>query len=351
MIDLNSTRILITGASGSLGTQLAHELIQKDIRPICGVRESSRTDILDRMGLEKRTGDLRNRQELAALVRDIDLVVHTAALVDFRKDRLTNFTGINVMGAVDLYRAARNAGVKRFVHVSSIAAVGARKRDERSKVVGQAGWILSSNGRIDESWEFNLQDIHVPYIMTKHAAEVELRKEAADGGPELVIVNPSIILAPSFLGDDRHKVLETFSRWFLPGFSNMVNLVDVRDVAGGIVGAMERGRTGERYLLTGDNISARDLVLSVSAILRKAPQVIEAPRWLVNTAARIASGWTTTFGKSRVSFYPDLVKLMDYDWMYTSARARHELGYSPRSLLTILEELLSDEFADSYAKV
>jgi dihydroflavonol-4-reductase len=277
-------------------------------------------------------------------------VIHTAAYVNFRRDKLTQFTGANTIGAVEMYRAAREAGVKRFVHISTIAAVGGRKRNGDHKLIKQSGWIRSKDGHIDESWEFNLAHLRIPYVMTKHAAEVELMRESSEGGPELVVVNPSIIVAPSRTGDDRSRAMKTFSRWFMPSFGNMMNLVDIRDVAFGVLAALEKGRAGERYLLTGDNISARDLVLTVSAVLRKAPQLIGLRRWFLDLAARGSVTWRTLTGASKISFYPDLVKMLDYDWVYTCRKAREELGYNPRPILTTLDDLLTNDFGGSYAK-
>ncbi|MBD3256812.1 NAD-dependent epimerase/dehydratase family protein, partial [candidate division GN15 bacterium] len=283
-MELKNSRILVTGASGSLGKQLVYELHQRGFKPVCHVRKTSDTTFVDTLGLEKRVADLRIRPEVLALTREVDVVIHTAAYVNFRKDRLTQFTGANTIGAVEMYRSARRAGVKRFLHVSTVAAVGARERTRDQKAIHQSGWIRSSNGTIDESWQFNLDHLKIPYIMTKRAAEVELAKEAAEGGPELVTVNPSIIVAPSRSGDDRSRAMKLFGHWFMPSFANMVNLVDIRDVATGVLKAVERGRPGERYLLTGDNISVRDLVLAISAILRKAPQLIGLRRWALMLA-------------------------------------------------------------------
>ena len=341
---LSDHRILITGASGSLGKQLIFEMVQRGIKPIAQVRETSDTTFIDSHQIEKRVVDLRRGEDLAALVDGIDMIIHTAAWVNFRQDRLTQFTGINTIVAVSLYNAARKAGVKRFLHVSTIAAVAGlrrrsvdRKRPELSELV-------------NEENEFNLDHLRIPYIMTKHAAEVELNKAAAEGGPELITVNPSIIVAPSRSGDDRGKASKTFSRWIMPDLPIMVNLVDIRDVASGVLAALARGRSGERYILAGDNIKVRELVLAVSAILGKLPHLVRFPRAFYDFLARASVTVCKLIGKSKISFYPDLVRMLDYDWVYSSAKAREELGYRNRSIFITLEELLSNDFIGSYIK-
>jgi nucleoside-diphosphate-sugar epimerase len=154
--DIATGTILVTGASGSLGSQLLYELTQRGLKPIAHVRPSSDTTFIDSLGLEKRTADLRIRPELAQLVNGVDFVIHTAAWVDFRGNRLTQFAGINTIGALEMYRAAAQAGVKRFLHVSTVAAVGALPR----KVAADGS--LPPVRRLTENWQFNLEHLRVP---------------------------------------------------------------------------------------------------------------------------------------------------------------------------------------------
>ena len=338
-------RILITGASGSLGQQLIYELTRAGCRPIAHVRESSDTRYIDSLGLEKRVADLRNKEQLAALVEGIDGIIHTAAWIDFRRDRLTQFTGINVFGAVELFKAAQAAGVERFLHVSSVAATAAIPF-----VNGEKSLLRESPERVTEEHEFNLEHLRIPYIMTKRAAEVELNKLVGSGKTELVTVNPSIMLAPSPTGDDRARAIKRFGHFVLPGFQNRVNLVDLRDVAPGVIAALRFGRAGERYILAGDNVTARELVLTASAIVRRVPHVMRMPRGVFEIAAKLSLTWGKLTASSRIGFYPDLVKLLDYDWAFSSMKARRELGYTNRSIWVTLDDLLNNRFHGTYLK-
>ncbi|MEW5993701.1 MAG: NAD-dependent epimerase/dehydratase family protein [Candidatus Zixiibacteriota bacterium] len=344
-MDVNTAGILITGASGSLGKQLIYEFSQRGIRPVAHVRPSSDTSFIDRLGLEIRYADLRSPTELRALVEGFDAVIHTAAWVNFRQDRLPRFTGINTFGAVELFKAAQKAEVKRFVQVSTVAAIGALRRSEDTESP-----LLENARPVNEAHSFNLGHLRIPYIMTKRTAEEELLGLAAEGPTELVIVNPSIIVAPSRTGDDRGKALKKLNRFIVPDFPQRLNLVDIRDVAPGIIAALEKGRPGERYILAGDNISAKDLVLAVSSILGRAPHLLRIPRALLNVAARWSLWYSRLLGRGKVSFYPDLVKLLDFDWVYSSLKARRELGYQNRALHITLTDLLNNNFVGSYAK-
>lgn len=341
--DIEKDKILVTGASGQLGKQIIYELNLRGIKPIAHVRPTSETSYIDSLGLEKRRADLRQPEGLDKLVEGVDLVIHTAAWVNFRQDRLTQFTGINTIGALNAYRAASSAGVKRFVHVSSVAAVGAVHRK-------QNGHRHLSDILIREDSEFNLGHLRIPYIMTKRAAEEELKKAAAESSTELVTVNPSIIMGPSGTGDDHGKARRLFNRFIMPDLPIRVNLVDIRDVAPAVISALCRGRNGERYILAGDNITVKDLVLAVSSIIGKVPHVLRIPRPVYDFTARAAVILAKLMGKGKVSYYPDLVKLLDYDWAYSYSKAREELGFRCRSIHTTLDELLTNSFVGTYLK-
>ena len=153
-VDLKTSKILITGASGSIGSQLLFEFNKKGIQPIAHVRESSDTAYIDSLGLEKRVADLRRKDQMGMLMEGIDLVIHTAAYVSFRYDRFTQFTGINTIAAVDLFNAAEKAGVKRFLHISTIAAIGAIKRKENLSELED----LFSN----EATRYNFDNLKIP---------------------------------------------------------------------------------------------------------------------------------------------------------------------------------------------
>lgn len=334
-------KILITGAAGSLGKQLIFELDKLGIQPVAHVRATSDTTYIDSLGLEKRAADLRNKEQLQEIVTGIDLIIHTAAWVDFRRNKLTQFTGINTFGAVDLFRAAQKAGVKRFLHVSTVAAVGATRRNGNEPDIRDL---------VNEDSEFNLNHLRIPYIMTKRAAEVELLKYLPDSSTELVMVNPSIIIAPVNSGDDRARALKALGKLIIPQFPNRINLVDLRDLAPAVLTALEKGENGQRYILAGDNISIRDLILAASSALGKIPHLITIPRPLLDLAAKSSLVTSKIFGHGKIPFYPDIVRMINYDWVYSSNKAREKLNYKNRSVYISLTDLLSNHFYGTYLK-
>jgi len=343
-MDLSGKNILITGASGRLGQQIIYELNKIGIKPAAHVRENSNTKFIDSLNLEKRTADLRNREKLPALVKGVDCIIHTVGLIDFRQDRMTQFAGVNTVAAADLFEAAKEAGVKKFVHISTVVAIGGVLRSSKSEE------HRGDTDLANEELPFNLEHLRVPYIMSKRAAEIELLQLSENGGTELVIVNPSIVMAPSRTGDDRTKAMKRLKGFVVPDLLNRMNLVDIRDVAIGVIAALRLGRNRQRYILGGDNITARDLILAISIELGKTPHLFKFPRGFFTAVANLSLFYSRLSGKSKISLYPDLVKLMDYDWAFSSMKARTELGYKNRSIYTSLKELLNNDFTDTFMK-
>lgn len=343
MATINSeSKILITGASGNLGQQIIYELVKAGIKPIVQVRPLSDCDYIDSLGLEKRTADLRRKDQIAQLVEGINYVIHSAAIVDFRQDRLTQFAGTNTMGALNLFNASAKAGVKRFLHVSTVAAVGAIKRSTAGKDID---YML-----VNENFEYNLEHLKIPYFMTKRAAEDELFKAVKDVDMELVMVNPSIIVSPSKDGKDFERVLKYFNKLIMPSIPIRVNMVDVRDVAAGTWLVLQNGEHGHRYILAGDNIKIRELVLDISALVGKIPHLVHFPRKFYDFTSRMWEVMKKVTGRSRIFYYPDIVKLLDYDWAFSSRKAHEQLGYNWRSIYVTLTNLLTNNFNNTYLR-
>ncbi len=335
--------ILITGASGNVGEQLVAALLQRDIRPIVQIRKTSDRRRLDPLNLETRVVDLRMPTEIASLCDGIDTVLHTVGWVNWQRGKTTQFTGINTFAAVDLYRRARDAKVKRFVHVSIATAVGAVPRSGR-------GSLEKEPPALSEDADYNLDQVRIPYLQSKRAAEIELLREAATGGPELVIVNPSLVLAPTRDGTDLERMRKLVDRFVFPQFRNWLNLVDVRDLAEGILAAAERGQPGSRYLLCGDNVTLQELILIVCRLAGKMPHLITPHPTLMRMSANLSLLWGQLFNRSVIRFYPELLKLLRYDYVYSITRAHRELGYSTRPLSTTLDNLAHSSFTGSLVR-
>ena len=233
------------------------------------------------------------------------------------------------LGAVRAFEGARSAGVKRFVHVSSIVGVGALPRRGRGR-----------NWNVDESFPYNLQGLRIPYIQTKRKAEERLLSIAGQGGPDLVIVNLPKVLSPPGEEKERTVTERLFQKPFLPLLPNRFNLVDGRDAAVGILLALERGRSNERYILGGEDVCIRRLADMISGILGKRPRLVPVPKVSLKAIAALSVAMKRMTGHEKMSFYPSLVRMLDFDWTCSSEKACRKLGYCFRPVKKTIEDFL-----------
>ena len=107
---------------------------------------------------------------------------------------------------------------------------------------------------------------------------------------------------------------------------------------------------GVDVTLAGENITAIELVRMASRLLNRKPVLVPVPRSLLNTAAHLIAAWNRSTGRSKQSFYPDLVKMLDYDWAWDSAKAKTELGFKPRPLQETLTDILTNRFSGTWMR-
>ena len=259
--------ILVTGGSGLLGRQLIQTLVAsgKQVRaivnknplpPIEGL-QSFKADILDVVALEEA-------------MQDITHVYHCAGLVSFDpsdKDRLYK---INVEGTANMLQAAMNAGVQRFVHVSSVAALGRLRKNEE----------------VNESMQWEKDTSNSIYGHSKFLGEMEVWRAMAEGLPA-VIINPSIIIGPGNWNESSLKIFKTVYKEF-PWFTEGVNgVVDVKDVANAMIMLMNEEVTEERYIISGHNVSYKDLFTNIARAFGKKPPTKPVTPFMANLVWRI----------------------------------------------------------------
>ncbi len=317
----NIKSILLTGASGQLGRRLLPRLIAAGYRVRAHYRSQEKVARYCPAGTETVIGDLLHPDWLTKAVHGCEAVIHAAARVSLRQGNYKEQYEVNVEGTKAVVSACRSGAVRGLVFVSSIITVGA-----------------SENGRpIDETAPFNLGKYDIPYIKTKH--EAEMLALAANGPSlEVISVNPSIMISPP----DRevtHNDLRKIPR-FLPAYFNFgLNLVETDDVITGVIAALEKGRPGQRYLLTGENIDpARTFELSKKYFGLRKP-FLKIPVSALIPISYLAALVDRLRGK-RPKLYPDMARIARYRFFYSHGKAERELGYSPKPLDETLENIL-----------
>jgi dihydroflavonol-4-reductase len=231
--------------------------------------------------------------------------------VSYRKADAERMYEANVIGTRNVLSAAMEAGVERVVHTSSTAAVG----------LSDGPVVLDEDARFDPRFR------DVPYMWMKHLAEVECT-EAAAAGLDVVIVNPTTILGAGDVHLNTGKLFQQIARGSLafapPGGNSVVALEDVVD---GHLLAMERGVTGRRYILNGENLEQVALLSRIAGALGRPPVRRVLPRW---TEAPLAAGARLAEAAGG-ALTPQVVFFSyRYRW-FSAARAQKELGWSPRA--------------------
>ena len=305
-------KALVTGASGFIGSHVVaalaaagHEVRAFDRRAPAEVPA----------GVETVAGDVLDADALARAAQGCDAVFHLAALYSYARAHARAMQAVNVEGTRAVLDAAARSGVRRVVHTSSCATCG--------PVAGRA----ATEADQPPDWE-----LAVPYKRTKLEGE-RLALDAARDGLDVVVVNPTTPVGP---GDRRPTptgkmvadVARGRARAYLSGAA--LNVVAVEDVAAGHLQAFEHGRSGERYLLGGENLSLREVFAIVASAAGRRPPRIGVPWALALGAARAGDAALRLVGREPSLLVLDEVRLARLPMTFDDARARRELGYASR---------------------
>ncbi len=308
---------LLTGASGFIGSHVASALAARGDELRVFARRSANLSPLEGIAYERATGDITDRRAVRRALDGVDRVFHVAGRTSLRpRDREAVFAA-NVRGARTMFEAAREAGVERFVHTSTVAAIGAAK----------------PGGTIDEEGSFEIGHLGISYANSKHEAELEGFRQAAHGLP-LVIVNPTFTLGPEDPTGTSMSLVRRFLLGQIPAYvDGALNIVDVRDVAAGHLLADERGELGERYILGGRNFTFDRLFADLSRLSGVEPPPLKLPGRLALTGLEAAERLGLP-----VPVRGEEVRSAALWWTYRSAKAKRELGFAPRPHEETLEE-------------
>ena len=315
--------VLVTGAAGHLGNNVLRALLARGrgVRVLVHSESSS----FGGLEVEKRAGDILDRPSLDRAFEGVEAVYHFAGVVSIVPSDGPRVIRANTLGTRNVVDACLAHGVEKLVHASSIHALTAG----------------GSHGVTDESCAPNDDPGAPSYDRSKTAGEAEILAGVARG-LDAVIVNPAAVIGPhDYFPHLAGRALIDMYLGKLPmNVAGGFNWVDVRDVAAGAISAEARGRTGERYLLSGQWASMPTIAaLMEQSTGRRGPRLV-APLWLARLGVPFIGAYAKLTRSQPLYTGPSLRALGEHQEC-NNAKACRELGFAPRPL----EQTIADTFA------
>jgi len=307
-------RVLVTGASGFLGSHIAEQLSEQGHQVVALVRPSSNKKFLETLkNVELALGAIEDKASVLAAARGVDAVVHSAGLVKARNE--AEFFAINTEGTRNVLEAAQEAapGLKRFVFVSSLAAIGP-----------------SLDGKPIPG---DMEPRPVTHYGRSKLAAERLVIEAKDRLP-VVVLRPPMIYGPR--DNESFAFFQSISRRFLPYLGDGMNTMSViyaSDAANACIRAIENDvPSGSAYFLSDGEVYVwRDMLLDIeTALARKALVRFSVPMGLLRAAAMGSEGLGRLTNKAVMLTRDKVNELSQPHWVCDSSAAFRELGWQPQ---------------------
>jgi len=322
-------KTLVTGAGGHVGANLVRHLLAKgvDVRVLVHPQHDNRG--VDGLEVERALGDLRDADAVARAVAGCVRVYHAGAKVSVASPsprQTRELWEINVMGTQNVMQAALRAGVARVCLTSSFSTVGYHLDDPTRPC--------------DESVPFFPFAPWMPYSRTKVLAEVEAFKAVADGLDVVIAISTGVCGPNDFMPSRTGRVLVEYARGnfknYIPGGYEAVG---TEDLARGHVLAMERGRTGRRYIFSTKYVEMEEMLGLFAEVSGKRYKVRALPPRLMSAMAKAISGpMTKLFPDVPQHLTPGAVLVLTMRRRADITRAREELGYTPGAIEPVVRE-------------
>jgi dihydroflavonol-4-reductase len=303
--------IAITGANGLLGSFIVRKLIEAG-RPFVALkRAGSDTALLHDVAghITWRDADVTDAVSLNEALQDCTQVIHAAAVVSFNPRRKKNIFDVNVDGTRHVVNACLNHGIRRLVHISSVAALGRQKGQQH----------------IDETSKWAESPLNSMYGESKYLAELEVFR-AQEEGLSTVIVNPSVILAPADWNKSSAQLFKYVwneRAFYTRGF---LSYVDVRDVARAVVKLVDAPIENERFIISAGAIAYEDFFKEIAQRLHRKPPYIKLSKKVLKIAATFeaARAW---FANSEPLLTRETARLAGTHFLYDNRKITKALNF------------------------
>lgn len=319
-------KVLVTGGAGFIGNHLVRRLVERGRKVRVLDLPTAPIDHLPLDRIEFVAADIRDRDRVESAIRGCGEVYHLAANPNLWVQKRGHFRQVNYAGAVHVIDAALAAGVRRVLHTST-ESILTRARQ---------------TGAITEEQNISYDDVIGPYCRSKYLAERHALQLGRSGAP-VIVVNPTLPVGPGDWGRSppTQMILDFCEGKRREYLDAELNLIDVRDVAEGMIRAMARGQPGRRYLLGHENVS----ILSVFRMLAHLTGLPE-PRWRVPYPVALAAAYASEFVADVYTHRPPAatvtgVKLTRRRMHFDARRSLAELELYPRPVADTLAETVA----------
>lgn len=303
-------RVLVTGATGFLGSHLCKKLIDEGLELIITSRSQSDLSDLEGLKFEQVTADVTNLESLLRYTKNIDSVFHLAGLVGYSRAQRSSMENVNVIGTKNVVEACIKNKVRRLVHMSSVVAVGAS---------------FDGKNPLNETSEYNITHLNLGYFETKRQAELLVKKAVTDRNLDAVILNPSTIYGPGDAKKGSRKTQLKVAQGKFPFYtSGGANVVNVHDVVEATVNAWKIGKTGERYILCSENVTIKQLFELIAAEAGVEPPRIHLPNFVVHALGHVGDLLENIGKKGPINSENAWTSTL-YHW-FDSSKAQKEIG-------------------------
>ncbi|MEA2426645.1 MAG: hypothetical protein QOF37_273 [Thermoleophilaceae bacterium] len=302
-------KTLVTGGNGFVGSAVVRLLAKRGDDLRLTRRRRSKWENLDGIDVETVDCDVLDRMAVRRALKGVDKVFHIAGVVSMRPAETERMYDVNVRGTRTVLEEALRAGVERAVLTSSVASIGPAK----------------PGGTTDERQVFTAGHLGIPYVNSKHEAEVEAFRIAARGLP-LVVVNPAWAFGRGDVYARTTSIVRRFLLRRIPAYvPGALNVVDVEDVARGHLLAEQRGAVGERYILGNRNYTFDRLFADLARFSGVEPPALRLP---AGAALRLAQA-VDAASMRRVPITVQEVRIGSQWWTYRNTKAKRDLAWQP----------------------
>jgi dihydroflavonol-4-reductase len=329
-----SDTVLVTGASGFVGSAVARALVERGLHVKVLMRPESNRLNIAKLHCEPVLGDMRDEDSMTAAMKGARYLFHVAADYRLWARNPADIVRNNLKGVQATLAAARKIGVEKIVYTSSVAAL--------KPGVGIA---------VDETSRHTPHSVIGAYKRSKLVAEREVERVIREQNLPIVIVSPSTPIGPRDVKPTpTGRVIVEAATGRMPAFLDTgLNLVHVDDVAQGHLAALDRGKVGENYILGGADVPLEKMLGDIAFLSGRKPPTIKLPRAPLFPLAYAAEAIARVTGKEPF-LTADALRMSRYHMFFSSEKAKRELGYTARPYLEGLRDALGWFGANGYLK-